>query len=134
MNTDRPTSSIQQEIEALRQACAILEREALALRTLDLAAIDRAREEKLEIDRRLNELLSTRRRTTADPPTDSALHAQHRDLCARVREQAQRNQLRLEAVHGAIRGLLQALRGSAQSVYGRAAAPAPQPVLTSCIE
>ncbi len=126
MNTTELTSCIDAVLD-------VLEAEARALDRLDLAAIDACREKKLHLDERLRAALAAL--SPVEAPEDRA------DLLARlrtIRDRARRNQMRLEAVHSAIKGLLDHLTGRTGSgTYGpprRVGARAAGPVLASAVE
>ena len=136
MTHDPPPTppSLADELDALREACQILAREDEALSAFDMQGIDRARADKERIDERLRALVAERRARPHTGPHPATLLQQHRELCTQVQARAHRNQLRLEALHGAVRGLVQALRGPTNPGYGAPTTASAQPVLTSCIE
>ncbi len=110
--------------DPLRRLAAILDEEAAALRTLDMAAIDRTAAAKEALEPELARLL-------AGPlPPEAA--AQLPELRDRARE----NQRRLAATLSSVRGLVRALVDDDAPAYGRTR-PSPagttKPILTSVV-
>ncbi|RMG97036.1 MAG: hypothetical protein D6705_09645 [Deltaproteobacteria bacterium] len=109
---------------------AVLADEAQALERLDIGTIDACREKKIRLDGRLRDAIAQLPAPLAD---DERAEIRHR--LTSIRDAARRNQLRLEAVYSAIKGLVGALSGTANATYGpprklRATAP----VLASYVE
>jgi hypothetical protein len=108
----------------LHRLAAILDEEAEALRTLDMAAIDRTAQAK--------ELLEPELARTLRAPMEPDAAA----LLPVLRERARENQRRLAATLSSVRGLVRALVSDDAPTYGRNT-PAPagttKPILTSVV-
>jgi hypothetical protein len=111
----------------LRRLAAILDEEAEALRTLDMAAIDRAAQAKEALEPELARVLR------APMAPDAA------DQLPALRERARQNQRRLAATLASVRGLVRALVSDDAPTYGPPTAggspPAgtTKPILTSVV-
>ncbi len=110
--------------DPLRRLAAILDEEATALRTLDMATIDRTAAAKEALEPELARLLG------------GPLAAEAAALLPDIRERARENQRRLAATLSSVRGLVRALVSDDAPAYGRAAPPpagATKPILTSVV-
>ena len=109
----------------LRRLAAILDEEAEALRSLDMAAIDRAAHAKEELEPELARILR------GPVPADAAA------LLPGLRERARENQRRLAVTLSSVRGLVRALVSDEAPSYGRPSPPpaagTTKPILTSVV-
>ncbi len=114
-------------VHALQQLLAVLEAEDVALRTLDLAAIDRAAAAKLELEPAIGNAL-------ADPlPTSESARKQLARLRDDVTSRARANHRRLRASLVAVGELVDQLTGTTRSTYGRNNESPVRAVLTQTI-
>jgi hypothetical protein len=107
--------------DPLRRLAAILDEEAAALRTLDMAAIDRTAAAKEALEPELS-------RALAGPiPAEAAA------LLPGLRARARENQRRLAATLSSVRGLVRALVSDEAPSYGRSMPSATKAILTSVV-
>ncbi len=125
-----PLSDLRPHLDALEQ---VLAEERRALDHLDLGALDACRDKKLRLDERLRSALATIAGAPA-PGEKAAIVARLEGL----RTEARRNQLRLEAVYAAVKGLRAALGGAdTTGLYGPPRATrrsGPPPLFASVVE
>lgn len=98
---------------ALQQLLAVLEAEDVALRTLDLAAIDQAATAKLELEPAIASALGQ------PLPTDEPARKQLARLRDDVHSRARANHRRLRASLLAVGDLVDQLTGTSRATYGR---------------
>ena len=110
--TDSPNAALSGLLRTLKD-------EAAALRTLDIAGIDRAAQQKEALEPRLRELLGTELSPAIAPELDE------------IRTLARENKIRLAATLSTVRGLVHALTTDAQPSYGRRPTAPTKPVLAS---
>lgn len=114
-------------VRALQQLLAVLEAEDVALRELDLAAIDQAAAAKLELEPAITSAL-------ADPlPTSEPARKQLARLRDDVTSRARANHRRLRASLVAVGELVDQLTGTTRSTYGRNNEGPVRAVLTQTI-
>jgi hypothetical protein len=114
-------------VHALQQLLAVLEAEDVALRKLDLAAIDEATAAKLELEPALASAL-------ADPlPTSESSRKELARLRDDVTSRARANHRRLRASLVAVGDLVDQLTGTTRTTYGRNNEGPVRAVLTQTI-
>jgi hypothetical protein len=97
----------------------VLEDERVALRTLDVAVIERTTNDKARLDRQLSELAET-----------GSFEPRHKDRIQAIRDSAVHNQLLLAHARSCVRAGLAAATGAEPAGYAKPTSQPPAPAAT----